>query len=142
MIGNPRDTLAMRERVKNGEPRLAAEEPMQDVGDVWIHSSSCEWIPADEGQGLRLKGPFKREVANLFASQPTKVSLRLRYRTPLTSMLGALSYIGGERGVAFTLSEISGVVSLRNDPTPELDKATRYTLNGEQGSIYLQPGIK
>ena len=78
----------------------------------------------------------------IFASQPTKLSLRLRYRTPLTSMLGALSYIGGERGVAFTLSEISGVVSLRSDPTPELDKTTRYSLDGEQGSIYLQPRIK
>ena len=78
----------------------------------------------------------------IFASQPTKVSLRLRYRTPLTSMLGSLSYMGGERGVAFTLSEISGVVSLRNDPTPELDKTKRYPLGGEQCSIYLQPGIK
>ena len=140
MLGNPRDTLAMRERVKNGEGVYRAQEPMQDIADCWIDSSRCQWIPAKEGQGLRLTGPFKKEVPNLFASQPSKVSLRLRYRTPLTSMLGALGFIGGERGVAFTLSQASGVVALRNDPTPELDEAKRYVLDGRKSSPYLQPG--
>ena len=79
-------------------------------------------------------------MPNLFASQPSKVSLRLRYRTPLTSLLGALGFIGGERGVAFTLSQASGVVALRNDPTPELDEAKRYVLDGRKSSTYLQPG--
>ena len=140
MVGNPRDTLAMRARVKNGEGVYRAQEPMQDIADCWIDSSRCQWIPAKEGQGLRLTGPFKKEVPNLFASQPSKVSLRLRYRTPLTSMLGALGFIGGERGVAFTLSQASGVVALRNDPTPELDEAKRYVLDGRKSSPYLQPG--
>ena len=126
MLGNPRDTLAMRERVKNGEGVYRTQEPMQDIADCWIDSSRCQWIPAKEGQGLRLTGLFKKEVPNLFASQPSKVSLRLRYQTPLTSMLGALGFIGGEHGVAFTLSQASGVVALRNDPTPELDEAKRY----------------
>ena len=141
MVGNPLDTLAMRERIKSGEGKYAREEPMQDIGDCWIHYSRCEWIPHTQGQGLRLSGPFNT-VPNLFASQPTTVSLRLRYHTPLTSMLGALNFVGGERGVAFTLSAATGVIALRNDPTPELDSAKRYPLGGQQRSIFLQPGIK
>ncbi|MES2870737.1 MAG: hypothetical protein V4749_14335 [Pseudomonadota bacterium] len=142
MIGNPIDTLAMRERVKNGEGLYRAEEPMQDIGDCWLHSSRCEWIPYTQGKGLRLTGPFAKEIRNLFASQPSTVSLRLRYQTPLTAMLGALSFVGGERGVAFTLSESSGVVALRNDPTPALDRTKRYVLGGQQCSVFLQPGMK
>jgi len=142
MIGNPRDTLAMRERVKNGEGVYRAEEPMQDIADCWLHGSRCEWIPYAQGKGLRLTGAYAKEIKNLFASQPTKVSLRLRYQTPLTSMLGALSFIGGEHGMAFTLSESAGVVALRDDPTPALDRAKRYVLGGQQCSVYLQPGLK
>ena len=141
MIGNPLDTLAMRERIKSGEGKYAGEEPMQDIGDCWIHYSRCEWIPHTQGQGLRLSGPFNT-VPNLFGSQPSTVSLRLRYHTPLTLMLGALNFVGGERGVAFTLSAATGVVALRNDPTPELDRTKRYPLGGQQCSIFLQPGIK
>lgn len=140
MIGNPLDTLVMRERIKNGEGKYSREEPMQDIGNCWIHTSRCEWIPASQGQGLRLTGAFKKEVLNLFASQPRTVSLR--YRTPLTLMMGALSFVGGDRGVAFTLSGPSGLVALRNDPTPELDTTQRYSLGDQQCSIYLQPEIK
>ncbi|MEB0206493.1 hypothetical protein QN356_13565 [Pseudomonas sp. CCC3.1] len=141
MIGNPLDTLAMRERIKSGEGKYSREDPMQDIGDCWIHHSRCDWIPYTQGQGLRLSGPFNT-VPNLFGSQLTKVSLRLRYQTPLTSMLGALNFVGGERGVAFTLSAATGVIALRNDPTPELDSTKRYPLGGQQGSIFLQPRIK
>ena len=141
MMGNPLDTLAMRERIKSGDGKYAGEEPMQDIGDCWIHYSRCEWIPHTQGQGLRLSGSFNT-VPNLFGSQPSTVSLRLRYHTPLTLMLGALNFVGGERGVAFTLSAATGVVALRNDSTPELDRTKRYPLGGQQCSIFLQPGIK
>lgn len=141
MVGNPMDSLAWRERVKNGQGSALHEERLQDIGDCWIHYSSCEWIPYTEGQGLRLSGPFNT-VPNLFSSLPTKVSVRLRYRTALTAILGTHSYIGGERGVAFTLTESSGVVALRNDPTPELDRAPRRSLGDLQCSIFLQPKAK
>ncbi|SED27755.1 hypothetical protein SAMN05216205_4768 [Pseudomonas mohnii] len=38
--------------------------------------------------------------------------LRVRYRTPLTAMLGAQHFIGGERGLAFTLNHSTGVTAL------------------------------
>ncbi|MFP3516206.1 toxin VasX [Pseudomonas sp. SIMBA_077] len=142
MIGNPKDTVAMRERVKNGRSADRVEEPMQDIGCFWLTKSRCEWIPHTEGQGLRLTGAFEKEVRNLFASKPSKLSVRLRYRTPLIAVLGALSFVGGDRGVAFTLTGDSGVVGLRNDPTPELDRASNYVLNNQQGLAYLQPGVK
>ncbi|MFJ7885063.1 hypothetical protein ACIQYF_16540 [Pseudomonas sp. NPDC096917] len=62
------------------------------IGDHWLRSSCCEWIPYEQGQGLRLSGPFKT-VPNLFGSPPRTVSLRIRYRLPLTSIVGALSFI-------------------------------------------------
>ena len=141
MIGNPLDTLAMRERIKNGEGKYSREEPLQDIGDSWMQGIRCEWIPHTQGQGLRLTGPFNI-VPNVFGSKPTTVSLRLRYRTPLTLMLGELNFVGGERGVAFTLSAGTEVIALRNDPTPVLDNAKRNPLGGQQRAIILQPGIK
>lgn len=142
MIGNPVDSPAMWARIKNGEGHLRAEEPMQTLGDLWIKHSRCEWIPYTQGQGLRLTGTFLKVVPGVFVSQPSKVSLRLRYRTPLTSLLGALSYVGGERGVAFTVSSSSGVIELRNDPTPELDRAPNYVLGNQEFSGLWQPGSK
>ncbi|WP_407729822.1 toxin VasX [Pseudomonas helleri] len=141
MVGNPLDTLAMRERIKSGEGKYSPEESMQDVGKYWVLASRCEWIPHTQGQGLRLSGPFNT-VPDLYGSKPTTIFLRLRYNTPLTSMLGLHNFVGGDRGVAFTLSAATGVIALRNDPTPELDIAKRYPLGGQQCSIFLQPGIK
>jgi hypothetical protein len=54
--------------------------------------------------------------------------LRVRYRTPLTAMLGAQHFIGGERGLAFTLNHSTGVTALWADPTPELDRVPNYPL--------------
>jgi hypothetical protein len=58
----------------------------------------------------------------------------------LTALLGARNFIGGERGVAFALSDNGGVIALRDDPTPELDRVPSYPLDSERsGSTYLQP---
>ena len=58
-------------------------------------------------------------------------------------MLGAHNFVGGERGVAFTLTNNAGVIALRNDPTPELDRVPTYSLGkGYPGAIYLQPKDK
>jgi len=74
---------------------------------------------------------------------PSSVSLRLRYRTPLLAMLGAPTFIGGEARLAFTLSDSTGVIALRNDPTPELDRVPRYRLGEDHpGASYLQPRDK
>ena len=141
MIGNPLDIQALRKRIKGGKGKYSPEEPLQDIGGSWIQGSRCEWIPHNQGSGLRLSGPFSI-VPDVFGSKPTKVSLRLRYQTPLTSILGALNFVGGEGGVAFILTAATGVIALRNEPTPELDSAKRYPLGGQQRLIVLQPGSK
>ena len=108
----------------------------------WLSSSRCQWIPHKEGQGLRLSGPFNT-LKSVVTTTPSTVSLRLRYRTPLTSMLGARTFIGGERGLAFTLNHGTGVIELWADPTPELDRVTNYPLGEDHpGAIYLQPKDK
>ncbi|POA69092.1 hypothetical protein [Pseudomonas sp. DP16D-R1] len=66
--------------------------------------------------------------------------LRVRYRTPLIAMLGAQHFIGGGRGLAFTLNDSTGVTALWADPTPELDRVPNYPLGEDHpGAMYLQP---
>ncbi|MNG00600.1 hypothetical protein D3C84_835420 [compost metagenome] len=104
-----------------------------------LASSTCQWIPFPQGQGLRLSGPFKT-VPHVLGTTPRTVSLRVRYRTPLTAMLRSRRFIGGERGLAFTLNDSTGVVTLRDDPTPELDRVPNYALGEDlPGACYLQP---
>ncbi|WP_129586966.1 hypothetical protein [Pseudomonas frederiksbergensis] len=108
----------------------------------WLSSSVCQWIPHKEGQGLRLSGPFNT-LKNVLDTTPSTVSLRLRYRTPLIAMLGARTFIGGELGLAFTLNDTTGVIELRADPTPQLDRVPSYPLGDDHpGAIYLQPKDK
>ncbi|WP_236054344.1 toxin VasX [Pseudomonas arcuscaelestis] len=138
LIGDPVDSEYYTYLIKNSPGRVQPPRPWRNMIPHWLSSSSCCWIPVDEGQGLRLSGPFNTEP-RVLGSRPGTVSLRLWYRTPLTAMLGARSFIGGERGVAFTLSD-SGVVALGDDPTPDLDRVPQYELGaGLPGAYYLRP---
>ncbi|MFJ2467566.1 hypothetical protein, partial [Pseudomonas sp. NPDC087615] len=143
MVGDPVDTLENRYLIKNSPTDyFRPPRPWRDMTPFWLSDSSCQWIPIEEGQGLRISGPFK-EVKDVLRTPPSTLSLRLRYRTPLTGILGARSFIGGERGLAFTLNNTSGVIALRNDPTPELDRVPNYPLGEDHpGAIYLQPKDK
>jgi hypothetical protein len=140
MAGDPVDTQASRDLIKNSPySAYKAPRPWRDLTPYWLDTSTCTWIPFQEGQGLRLSGAFK-PLSNFFSTPPSTLSLRLRYRTPLIAMLGGDSFVGGARGVAFTLSDNAGVIALRDDPTPELDRVPSYPLGEDQpGSIYLQP---
>ncbi|WP_162530192.1 MULTISPECIES: toxin VasX [unclassified Pseudomonas] len=143
MVGDPLDTQASRDLIKNSPfNHYKAPRPWRDMTPHWLSSSICQWIPFKEGQGLRLSGPFK-ELKNVLGTTPSTVSLRLRYRTPLTAMLGARIFIGGERGLAFTLNDTTDVIALWADPTPELDRVPSYPLGEDHpGAIYLQPKDK
>ncbi|WP_139832641.1 toxin VasX [Pseudomonas sp. B26(2017)] len=143
MVGDPVDTLENRYLIKNSPTDyFRPPRPWRDMTPFWLSGSSCQWIPIKEGRGLRISGPFK-EVKDVLRTPPGTLSLRLRYRTPLTGILGARSFIGGERGLAFTLNNSTGVIALRNDPTPELDRVPNYPLGEDHpGAIYLQPKDK
>ncbi|WP_242486621.1 toxin VasX [Pseudomonas sp. TH49] len=143
MVGDPVDTLENRYLVKSSPTDyFRPPRPWRDMTPFWLSDSSCQWIPIEEGQGLRISGPFK-EVKDILHTPPGTLSLRLRYRTPLTGILGARSFIGGERGLAFTLNNSTGVIALRSDPTPELDRVPSYPLGEDHpGAIYLQPKEK
>lgn len=139
MAGDPIDTQASRDLIKNSpHSDYKPPRPWRDLAPYWLKTSACSWIPFQEGQGLRLSGAFK-PLANVFNTPPSTLFLRLRYRTPLIAMLGGDNFVGGARGVAFTLNDNAGVIQLRDDPTPELDRVKIYPLgNGQPGSIYLQ----
>ncbi|TDF82509.1 hypothetical protein E1573_14090 [Pseudomonas sp. H9] len=140
LMGDPWDSQLSRHLRTNCPPSEYREpRPWRDMTPHWLPSSTCSWIPFKDGQGLRLSGPFSAD-REVLGSKPRTVSLRVWYRSPLTALLGAREFIGGERGVAFTLNEHSGVVALRGDPTPELDRIQRYELGaGLPGSYSLQP---
>ncbi|MCK1794270.1 toxin VasX [Pseudomonas violetae] len=143
MVGDPVDTQAYRDLIKNSPfQHFKIPRSWRDMPPHWLSSSSCQWIPHQEGQGLRLSGPFK-ELKDVLGTTPSTVSLRLRYRTPLTAILGASTFIGGERGLAFTLNHYTDVIALRADPTPHLDRVPNYPLGEDHpGAIYLQPKDK
>jgi hypothetical protein len=141
MIGDPVDSQGYSHLIKNSRsPDLVKPpRPWRDMTPHWLASSTCQWIPFPQGQGLRLSGPFK-VVPHVLGGTPRTVSLRVRYRTPLTAMLRGRHFIGGERGLAFTLNDSTGVVTLREDPTPELDRVPNYALGEDHpGACYLQP---
>lgn len=140
MIGDPMDYQLWLET--RGAPGLT-ERPhtVRNMGAHWLRNSTCEWIPAAQGQGLRLTGVFKR-VDRELGSLPRSVSLRVRYGTPFTALYGVQGFIGGARGLAFTVTTENGVIALRNDPTPKLDGAQVYKLGEQQCSVFLQPGIR
>ncbi|MDD2050853.1 hypothetical protein NPS47_25215, partial [Pseudomonas putida] len=143
LIGDPVDTREYRYLIQNSpNQNFKVPRPWRNMIPHWLPSSSCRWIPAKEGQGLRLSGPFSTE-SGVLGSHPRTASLRLWYRTPLTALLGVRSFIGGARGVAFTLSDSDGVVALQDDPTPELDRVPVYVLDANgAGAYYLQPKDK
>jgi hypothetical protein len=127
LVGNSTPTSA---RIFGG----GTQGESTDQGAAWLNGSQCTWIPASEGQGLRLSGAFARPL--------TRLSLRLRYHSPVALLAGMENVIGGPRGLAYTLSPNGlltegEVITLRaSDPTPELDRATPYRLDGTD---YLQP---
>ena len=139
MIGNAKRALAASQNIDNFQGFSRIEESMQDIGDYWLRSSKCDWLPHTLGQGLRLIGGFEKYARNEFVSQSSQITVRLFYRTPLISMLSSLHFVGGGRGVAFTITGEHGVVDLRNTLTPELDMAVLHVLGDRQCSIYLQP---
>ncbi|KPC36781.1 Uncharacterized protein ABJ99_1529 [Pseudomonas syringae pv. cilantro] len=140
MIGDPVDYQLWLEI--RGAPGLTGKPyTLRDMGAHWLNNSTCEWIPADQGQGLRLTGVFK-PVYREFGSLPRSVSLRVRYGTPFTALYGVQGFIGGARGLAFTVTPENGVIALRNDPTPKLDSAQVYKLGEQQCSVFLQPGSR
>ncbi|MEX6502845.1 toxin VasX [Pseudomonas zhanjiangensis] len=127
MIGNPTPAnVRMFGEGTRGTPT--------DLGAVWLARSQCSWIPVNEGQGLRLSGPFARPL--------TRLSLRLRYHSPVAVLAGAGNVVGGERGLAYTLSPggfltDGEVIPLRpTDPTPELNRAVPQLLKGPE---HFQP---
>ncbi|GAB7532484.1 hypothetical protein PS3A_48990 [Pseudomonas sp. 3A(2025)] len=140
LIGDPIDyELWMERRRKPGlhtPPYL-----IRDMGTHWLENSHCEWIPPDEGQGLRITGVFKK-VAYKLASLPQNVSIRVKYSSPLTSLLQINRFIGGEEGLSFTLTPKGGVIPLRNDETLILNNVIEHRLGEQQCSKFLQPKAK
>ena len=139
MIGDPIDRDTWHEQLKRN-PYSTAKPPRlwSEVGKYWLEKSQCTWIPHREGQGLRLQGDFA--MSSSLSFPPASVSLRVYYRTPLTALLGDGAFVGGERGVAFTITQDDGIITLRDDPTPGLDRARHYLLSDQQQcSSYLQP---
>lgn len=140
IVGDPIDTQQWVARVKrnNSSVRIHPPRPVQDIGKYWIETSQCEWIPYREGQGLRLTGHF-HVIPGVFESEPSSVSVRVRFKNPVADLFSGLGYVGGEQGLVFTYTVSEGLIAVKSAPTPELDKAKAYVLSAEQNPQYFQP---
>lgn len=140
MIGDPIDAEQLFEQTNNRWfPDHNPPRPWRDMGPYWLPSATCEWIPVEEGQGLRLTGSINAHQAEL-GSEPSTLSVRVRYRIPLMALIGKDYFVGGENGVAYTLRLDTGIVALRGDPTRRLDSSKVYILGKDQPGINkLQP---
>ncbi|WP_415264970.1 toxin VasX, partial [Pseudomonas serbica] len=60
MIGDPLDSQGYSHLIKNSRsPHLVKPpRPWRDMTPHWLASTTCQWIPFPQGQGLRLSGPF------------------------------------------------------------------------------------
>ncbi|WP_236709394.1 hypothetical protein, partial [Pseudomonas sp. Leaf127] len=140
LMGDPIDHEAWR--LRRSQPGLHTPPRwMRDMGAHWLNNSHCEWIPPEEGQGLRLSGKFEPVTVKL-ASLPQTLSLRVKYSSPLTSLLQINQFIGGEHGLAFTITANGGVIALRDTEAPSLNQATEHRLGDQQCSRFLQPKVK
>ncbi len=140
LMGDPIDHEAWR--LRRSQPGLHTPPRwMRDMGAHWLNNSHCEWIPSEEGQGLRISGKFEPVTVKL-ASLPQTLSLRVKYSSPLTSLLQINQFIGGEHGLAFTITANGGVIALRDTEAPSLNQATEHRLGDQQCSRFLQPKVK
>ena len=83
---------------------LVAVDSNQSVRNVtpsWEDSLECEWLPIEEGMGLKLVG----KVAELFDTEHLEV--RVLYYSPLALMTGSASegspVVGGKMGVRYLI---------------------------------------
>ncbi|MBZ9785831.1 hypothetical protein K9857_30235, partial [Pseudomonas sp. REP124] len=74
-----------------------------DLGATWLRASQCSWTPIDAGQGLRLRGDFRRPL--------TRLTLRLCYLSPVALLAGVGITIGGAKGLAYVLAPNGGLLS-------------------------------
>lgn len=140
LTGDPVDYDSwMNIRNKNGFAKPS--HTMRDIGGYWLKDIRCQWIPHEQGQGLRMSGPFKL-TPQTFASLPRKLYLRVKYSTPLTKMLEVDRYIGGEDGLIFAISTGDDVIPLRNAGTPVLNQARLYNVRVQDGSMASYPKEK
>lgn len=84
--------------------KLAAVTPggmAEDVTDTWIKSATCEWLPMQQGMGLKLSGA----VAAMTESQHLEV--RVLYHSPLAMLAGTLGegnpVVGGRLGMRYLI---------------------------------------
>ncbi|PWB30460.1 hypothetical protein DCO48_20575 [Pseudomonas sp. SDI] len=141
MIGYVIDQEALDGQAAGALP-VTSQPPRKwvDVVPGWLDKSRCDWIPVGEGHGLRLAGNFPT-TRNL--SNPTKIVLRVRYKTPFVALLGEECFVGGKSGLTFTLNYSNGVLSIRDEMPEGTGYQTNYVLSQEGVcSAYLLPRVK
>ena len=117
---------------------LVAVDSNQSVRNVtpsWEDSLECEWLPIEEGMGLKLVG----KVAELFDTEHLEV--RVLYYSPLALMAGAASegspVVGGTMGVRYLIKDGKITRHANEDGSLPSDK---LLIERPVSSEKLQPG--
>tara|TARA_R110002051_G_scaffold46751_1_gene93364 strand:+ start:1527 stop:4790 length:3264 start_codon:yes stop_codon:yes gene_type:complete len=78
---------------------VQSKKAVSDITQEWLDSMQSEWLPIQEGMGLRLKGPVRHIRRN------QHVEVQVRYHSPIAMLTGTLDeaqpIIGGERGMRY-----------------------------------------
>ncbi|MFN3582264.1 MAG: hypothetical protein ACK4VV_17545, partial [Pseudomonas sp.] len=78
---------------------VQSKQAVSDITQEWLDAMQSEWLPIQEGMGLRLKGPVRHIRRN------QHVEVQVRYHSPIAMLTGTLDeaqpIIGGERGMRY-----------------------------------------
>lgn len=80
---------------------VGSNQSVRSITPLWEDSLECEWLPIEEGMGLKIVG----RVAELFETEHLEV--RVLYHSPLALMTGSASeaspVVGGNMGVRYLI---------------------------------------
>ena len=93
-----------------------------DLGNKWLKNIKTEWIPYQEGQGIRV-------TANCEGLTPP-IYVQVYYQNPLSGALSSEKSVGGEQGQCYRFKGSGEVTLIREKELPKaMKKAQKIIIN-------------
>src|SRR5690554_2313760 len=114
---------------------VGSNQSLRNITPTWEDSLKCEWLPIEEGMGLKVIG----EVAELLETEHLEV--RILYHSPLALMAGSASeanpIVGGDKGVRYLIQGAKITRHANEDGALPSDKVL---IEKSISNARLQPG--
>ena len=107
---------------------VQSRNAVSDITQEWLASMQSEWLPIQEGMGLRLQGPVRHIARN------QHLEVQVRYHSPIAMLTGTLDeaqpIIGGEQGMRYIVYDGEVTEHGSDDgPLPSDDQPMRIVLS-------------